>query len=118
MFGYDVPANHVLTYVWQVLEVIDNSNDPFFDNIKFPIDDEVALGEMERGFARLSRENVRGTVTAGDGVVLRMIMPTDEEVEGDVHAYYVRKGYYAYGLQAFCDSYCKNILQTMLILWR
>jgi hypothetical protein len=33
------------------------------------------------------------------GIVFRMQMPTNEEVDGDVTSYYTRKGYYAYGLQ-------------------
>jgi hypothetical protein len=35
-----------------------------------------------------------------------MIRPTNEEVDGDVTSYYTRKGYYAYGLQAFCNATC------------
>jgi DDE superfamily endonuclease len=109
-FGYEVPINHIHTYVWQVLEAIDRSDDPFLDNIQFPIDDVEKLNELERGFARYSSGRIRGTVAAGDGVVFPMYMPTNEEVGGDVVAYFTRKGYYAYGLQAFCDSYCKFVV--------
>jgi hypothetical protein len=91
--------------MWQALEAIDSSHDPFLDNIKFPIDDVDQLNELEQGFALISKGNIRGTVAADDGVVFAMRMPTNEEVDGDVTAYCTRKGYYAYGLQAFCDSY-------------
>ncbi len=37
-------------------------------------------------------------------------MPTVEEVEGDVTSYFTRKGYYAFGLQAFCDSKCRFVM--------
>ena len=42
---------------------------------------------------------LRGTIAASDGIVFRMQMPTNEQVDGDVTSYYTRKGYYAYGLQ-------------------
>jgi hypothetical protein len=96
-FGYNVPHNVVHHYGWQALHAIDQSTDSFLDNIKSPIyktDDE--LEELENGFASLSNFKLRGTVAAGDGVVFRMAMPTNEEVDGDVTAYFTRKGYYAY----------------------
>jgi hypothetical protein len=99
-FGYEVPANVVHHYAWQALHAIDNSTNPFLDNIKSPIhasDDE--LTELEEGFASLSEFKLRGTIAAGDGIVFRMVMPTNEEVDDDVTSYYTRKGYYAYGLQ-------------------
>jgi len=43
-----------------------------------------------------------------------MQMPTNEEVEGDVTAYYTRKGYYAYGLQV-CTLICP-LLNVILFL--
>jgi hypothetical protein len=87
---------------------MDQSTDPFLDNIKSLIQCNAAeLEEMEQGFAKLSQYNLSGTIVAGDGIVLKMIMPTNEEVDGDVTSYYTRKGYYAYGLQAFCDATCR-----------
>jgi hypothetical protein len=103
--------NTVHHYGWQALTAIDQSTNPFLDNIKSPIHATAEeLAALEHGFAALSDFQLRGTIAAGDGIVFKMIMPTNEEVEGDVTAYYTRKGYYAYGLQAFCDSKCKFVM--------
>jgi hypothetical protein len=99
-FADDVPPNTVHKYAWQALNAIDCSADPFLDNIKSPIHCTAEeLVTLENGFASLSQFKLRGTVAAGDGIVFRMVMPTNEEVDGDVAAYYTRKGYFAYGLQ-------------------
>ena len=110
-FGYDVPHSTVHFYAWQALHAIDQSTDPFLDNIKSPTRaTEEEREKLEHGFAELSNFKLRGTVAAGDGVVFRMQMPTVEEVEGDVTSYFTRKGYYAFGLQAFCDSKCRFVM--------
>jgi hypothetical protein len=51
----------------------------------------------------------KGTVAAAgdDGIVFRMDRPTNKEVDGDVSSFFTRKGFYAYGVQAFVDSSCK-----------
>ena len=102
-FGYDVPHGTVHHYAWQALHAIDRSTDPFLDNIKSPIyATPEQLEALEEGFAKMSNFKLRGTIAAGDGIVFRMIMPTNEEVDGDVTSYFTRKGYYAYGLQVSC----------------
>jgi hypothetical protein len=99
-FAYDVPPNTVHKYAWQSLNAIDRSTDPFLDNIKSPTHCTAKeLDRLENGFAALSQFKLHGTVAAGDGIVFRMVMPTNEQVDGDVTAYYTRKGYFAYGLQ-------------------
>ncbi len=60
------------------------------------------LEALEEGFAKMSNFQLRGTIAAGDGIVFQMIMPTNEEVDGDVTSYFTRKGCYAYGLQVSC----------------
>ena len=55
----------------------------------------------------------QGTVAAGDGVVFRMQRPCREAVDGDVASFFTRKGYYAYGMQAFVDSSCKFLSISM-----
>jgi len=98
--AYHVPHNAIHHYVWQAIIAIDKSIHPFLNNIKSPIQASAEeLEVLEDGFARLSGYRLRGTVAAGDGVVFRMVMPTNEEVDGDVTSYFTRKGYYAYGLQ-------------------
>jgi hypothetical protein len=93
-FGYDIPHNMVHFYVWQALNAINHSWDSLLDNIKSPIHATAAeLEALELDFAKLSKYQPRGTIAAGDGIVFRMQMPTNEEVEGDVTAYYTRKGY-------------------------
>jgi hypothetical protein len=42
---------------------------------------------------------LQGTIAARDGIVFQMIMPTNEEVDGDVTSDFTQNGYYAYGLQ-------------------
>jgi hypothetical protein len=42
-------------------------------------------------------------------------MPTNEEVEGDVNAYYTRKGYYAYGLQV-CTLICPLLIVIIFLI--
>lgn len=108
-FGFNIPHNTVLVYVWEVLEAIDLE----FDNIKFPLGDEEALRELEQGFMRISKGVFQGTVAAGDGVVFRMQKPTREAADGDVASFFTRKGYYAYGMQAFVDSSCKFLSISM-----
>jgi hypothetical protein len=99
-FGYNVPPSVVHTYAWQALDAIDSSKHKYLDNIKSPIHITAEeLSRLELGFAELTDFKLRGTIAAGDGIVFRMQMPTNEQVDGDVTSYYTRKGYYAYGLQ-------------------
>jgi hypothetical protein len=51
------------------------------------------------GFVTLSDYKLRDTIAPGDGIVFWKQKPTNEGADGDVTAYYTRKGYYAYGLQ-------------------
>jgi len=99
-FGYNVPPNVVHPYAWQALDAIDTCNNAYLDNIKSPIHVTAEeLNRLEFGFAEMTDFKLRGTIAAGDGIVFRMQMPTNEHVDGDVTSYYTRKGYYAYGLQ-------------------
>jgi len=110
-FGYDVPHSTVHFYAWQALHAIDQSTDPYLDNIMSPtMQTGEELVKLEHGFAELCNFKLHGTVAAGDGVVFWMQMPTAEEVEGDVILYFTCKGYYAFGLQAFCDSKCRFVM--------
>ena len=102
-FAFDVPYTTIMTYVWEVYEAIDTD----LNNINFPLGDEEKLRELEQGFMNISGGVFQGTVAAGDGVVFRMQQPSREAVDGDVASFFTRKGYYAYGMQAFVDSSCK-----------
>ena len=73
------------------------------------------LEALELDFAKLSKYQLRGTIAAGDGIVFRMQMPTNEQVEGDVTAYYTRKGYYAYGLQV-CTLICPLLIVILFLI--
>jgi hypothetical protein len=103
--------NTVHYYGWQALTAIDQSTDSFLDNIKSPIHATVEeLDTLEHGFAALSDLQLRGTIAAGDGIVFKMIMPTNEEVEGDVTAYKLEKAnmhmVYRYSIFFFFCSPC------------
>ena len=102
-FSFDISEKHVLAYVWEVCEALDSA----LDNINFPIEDEEALRDIEAGFLNICNGRFPGTVAAGDGVVFRIQKPNKEAVDGDVSSFFTRKGYYAYGMQAFVDSSCK-----------
>ena len=106
--SYEVPPSHIHHYAWKAIFAINDSKHPFLNNIISPIHMSTSeLEKVEEGFARLSGYRLRGTIAAGDGIVFRMEAPKNKEVTRDVISYFVRKGYYAYGLQAFCDSNCK-----------
>lgn len=110
-FGYEISHNHVFTYFYQCLKAIDR----VLNNICFPLDDEVKLRELEQGFLNISKGVFPGTVAAGDGVVFKMRKPSHIEVDGDVHSFFTRKGYYAYGMQAFVDSSCRFLNISMQV---
>ena len=80
--------NIVHQYANRVIKIIAECNDPWLDNINFPINDYGKLKQLESGFASISKNKIRGTVAAGDGIVFRMIMPTNEEVDYDVKSYF------------------------------
>jgi hypothetical protein len=111
VFAFCVSHKHVMPYVWQVVTAIDAS----LDNIKFSLDDEVKLRELEQGFSALSRGVFPGTVAAGDGVVFRMKQPSAHEVDGDVSSFFTRKGYFAYGMQGFVDDRCRFLSISMKV---
>ena len=102
-FGFNLPENTIMKYVWEVYEAIDTD----MNNIVFPLGNEEKLRELEKGFMNISRGVFQGTVAAGDSVVFRMHKPPKDDVDGDVSSFFTRKGYYAYGMQAFVDSSCK-----------
>ena len=83
------------------------------DNIKFPIGDEDGLRELEAGFNSLSGGKFLGNVSVGDGIVFKIKKPTSNEVGKDVHSFFTRKGFYAFGMQGFCDSKAKFVSISM-----
>jgi len=108
-FGFNIAYKGIMVYVWEVLEAIDMN----MNNINFPFDNEALLRQQEQGFMDISGGVFQGTVAAGDGVVFRMQRPYREAVNGDVASFFTRKGYYAYGMQAFVDSSCKFLSISM-----
>lgn len=63
-----------------------------YNNIVFPIDDEIKLRELEQGFLKISDGVFEGTVAAGDGVVFRICRPPKAAVQGDVQSFFSKKG--------------------------
>jgi len=102
-WGYELPHNTIHSYFYEVLEAIDSTH----DNINFPINDMEKLIEIEQGFSALSGGLFRNTVAAGDGIVFEISKPPPNQVNEDVTSFYTRKGYFAFGLQAFVDSKCR-----------
>ena len=108
-FMFAMSHKHVMRYVWEACEAIDK----VLDNVKFPIDDYDALKRLEAGFISISGRHADGkpvfpgTVAAGDGVVFPIVKPPSKYVDGNVASFFTRKGYYAYGLQAFVDASCR-----------
>jgi hypothetical protein len=70
---------------------------------------------MADKFARFS-PILPNTVGAVDGLVFQIDMPSPKEVGGDVKSYYVRKGFYGYGIQAMADADCRLMLLQATIL--
>jgi hypothetical protein len=110
-WGYDIPHKTVHAYINETLVALDKAN----NNIKFPIDDEAELEKLEAGFADICGGIFRGTVAAGDGIVFRTDAPSPDEVGGDVTSFYCRKGFYAFGMQGFCDSKLKFLSIAMKV---
>lgn len=102
-FGYNVAE----TFVFKIFNKVILAMDKVLNNVEFPYESETDLMKLESGFRRVSKGYFPGTVLAGDGIVIRMIKPTDEEVDGNVRSFFTRKGFYAIGLQAFCDADCR-----------
>jgi hypothetical protein len=105
-FGYNLNYKTIYSYIKQVLIAIDQ----IIQNIHFPLDDELKLRQLEQGFFTTSHNTFPGTVAAGDGIIFRMVKPTKVKVNNDVISFFTRKGYYAYGMQGFCDSNCKFLI--------
>ena len=102
-FGYDVGLSSVYAIFKKVLVAIDNN----VDNIQFPVDCEQALRDLEETFCKICKGVFRGSVAAGDGIVLRTQKPRAADVHGNVRSFYCRKGFYGHAVQAFCDGNCK-----------
>jgi hypothetical protein len=90
-------------YVRQTVEAIDR----VLNNIQFQLGDELKLRALEPGFLTVSKGLFPGTVAADDGVVFCIQRPPKATVSGDVSSFFTRKGYYAYGMQAFVDESCR-----------
>jgi hypothetical protein len=99
-FAYCVAGVTVYDIFYRVFAAIDKS----YDNIKFSFDvDE--LEHLRSTFDKYGGDMyVPNVVAVGDGVVFRMKKPTPKDTGNFVTGYYTRKGYYAYGMQAFCDG--------------
>ena len=101
-FGYRVATRTVFYVYYKVFEAIDKR----VDNINCDLSEE-NMKRLNATFYKYGKGQIPHTVLAGDGVVFRMKKPSIIDADGNVTAFFVRKGYYAYGLQAFCDGDCK-----------
>lgn len=90
-FGYDVDKCNVLPITYKVLTAIDEVT----NNIKYPRTAS-EFRATEATFMKIS-DALPGTVSAGDGVLFRMLAPNAKDVDGNVTSWFTRKGYYAFG---------------------
>lgn len=67
-FGYNLPDIMIHTYVFKVLNLINQT----VRIVRFPIDDEVALQKLLEEFNQFTNGHFSGTVAAGDGIVFMM----------------------------------------------
>ena len=105
-FGYGIAPSTVYTIFHEVCEAIDEC----IDNIKFPYNDIEALKKLERTFDKFGGDfALPGTVAAGDGVVFQIQKPVSADVEGNVEAFWSRKGFYGFGMQGFVDGDTKFV---------
>ena len=70
--------------------------------IKFPYNDNGWLQETSKGFTREGRSPLHGCCAALDGVAIKKVEPSREEV-GNTSTYYNRKVFFAINLQWECD---------------
>jgi len=108
-FGYEISSSSFFKIIYDVMAFITNT----MNNISFPLDNVNELQILENEFSSICNGTFRGTVAAGDGVVFKMKKPNRAEVNDNVASFYSRKGYYAYGLQAFCSAKCRFLNISM-----
>jgi hypothetical protein len=59
---------------------------------------------------------LRGAIAAGEGIVVWMQMPTNEQVDGDITSCFTQKAYYAYGLQVCTHIFIAVNIRIFLYL--
>ena len=84
--------------MWNVVSAV-NKSDKFA--FYFPWDDEQGLRELELGFARLSKSQLRGCTFSEDGFGVHIVAPSDVDNVAD---FWHRKKMYALVVQASVDS--------------
>jgi len=105
-FGYAVAPSTVYDIFHEVCEAIDDC----VDNIIFPYNDHAKLKELEATFEKFGGDfALPGTVAAGDGVVFKIQKPASKHVNGNVEAFWSRKGFYGIGMQGFVDGDTKFV---------
>ena len=110
-FGYHVGESSVYAIFHKTCQAIDSQ----LDNIEFPFENEQKLRDLESSFLKYCKGAFPGTVAAGDGIVFRTIKPNIDDVDGNVRAFFTRKGFYGHALQAFVDGDCKFVHLSMKV---
>ena len=67
------------------------------------------MEDLESTFANISKGVFRGTVAAGDGIIVKRQKPEVEDIDGNVRSFFTRKGFWGHAVQAFCDGNCKFV---------
>jgi hypothetical protein len=68
--------------------------------------DEAELGRIEKTFAAVNNNSIRGCVGCIDGMAVRIARPAGAECPNPA-SYFSRKGFYSVVLQAICDGNCR-----------
>jgi hypothetical protein len=109
MIWYGVHVDYVDAMFEECLKLIDIAlpNQEIFDFNEDTDFDEMAHEWSSIMIARKFHDLMKGTILAGDGLVVEIAAPSAKERAGlDVNAYRNRKGYPGLIVQGFCDAFC------------
>jgi hypothetical protein len=109
MIWYGVDLGYVETIFIKCLHLIE---DALPDDFIFNCNADTKFDEMANEWTQIMTKRkgfslMRGTILAGDGLVVKIRDPTVEDRKGlEVAAFRNRKGYFGVIVQAFCDAFC------------
>lgn len=112
-YGVQVDSVHtIFLFTLKLLDqILPNSEIFNFDPAQDNFVEEIGKMASEWSSIMLRKKGFdcfKGTVLAGDGLVVPINAPTEKDRNGlDLSAFRNRKGCFAINVQAFCDGYCR-----------